>query len=271
MKSNLGIINLMKRMKTFKYALLATVLAVGATACRERVIDLYAIEPAINFVLMDNNGVIVYDPSLLYNEHNFGTSLPIPDSTNIDTLRIVVRLQGKPHPTPLNISLSVVKDGDGPMAGVRPMNPYILGAGEYEMILGVPVDRPDGDMLSGTEYKARLVFDYANSDVIRGAEELQEFSIAVTNNLTMDMLGLTMDDWEWGYEGVIGPFSFTKARVMIMVSKSTNIMNYYGYYGPSGTRLQALKDALEKYNTEISPGNPLRDENGNLVAFEPAE
>lgn len=253
-------------MKSTIYIFLWALLTLAVASCNKFEMEYYAQSAAINFMGIDNRGFPTDDPTTLKSEFNFGTTLPIPDSTNIDTLKITVRLQGKLSAEPLKISLSTMQDGDKPLATVKPLNPYFFKDSAYQIELKVPIHRPEE---RHKIYKAKLIFDYANSDLKRGVEELQVYDITIKDELTREMIGISAEDWDWDFEYLIGPYSENKARFMVMVFGTVNLYSIMPY-GPNAARINMLKTALEHYNTVVSPGNPLKDENGNLITFNPA-
>lgn len=252
-------------MKTFKYALMAAALMALAAACHKYEMKPYGEAPAINFIGSNANGSDSDDAKTLAAETNFGITLPIPDSTNVDTLNVKVRLLGKLQDTPLNIVLKVEKDGDEPMPDLVLLNPYVMPDSAYRMTLKVVVNRPAERHVT---YKAKLVVDYALSDVQAGVSELQEYGITVRDELTREMIGVSEADWADLYEAKIGPYSENKARFMVMEFDRVDLGNLM-YFGPYPAHVARLQAALEKYN-QMYPDNPLKDENGNPIKFEPA-
>lgn len=252
-------------MKTFKYTLMAAALMAVAAACHKYEMTPYGESPAINFVGTDARGSDSDDPKTLFAETNFGTTLPIPDSTNTDTLDIKVRLLGKLQDAPLKVVLKVEKDGDEPTPDIVLLNPYVMADSAYRMTMKVAVNRPAERHVT---YKAKLVVDYASSDVGAGVSELQEYVITVTDELTREMIGISEADWADLYEAKIGPYSENKARFMVMVFDEVDLGSIM-YFGPYPAHIARLQAALESHN-QLYPDNPLKDENGNLIKFEPA-
>ena len=194
--------------------------------------------PRVSFVGVDKNGSDTYDPTTL----------------------------GAPAGQPLKVSLKSVPVGGWPEAEVSFLNPYVIEDSAYRAILKVVVNRPAE---RHKEYKADLVFDYANSDVAEGIDTLRHYELTITDEVTLDMLGLYEGDWENYIAPYLGPYSENKARFMIMTLKMMNLSiltygpGYINRYKPQ------LVEALEYYNT-MNPDNHLKDENGNLISFDPA-
>jgi len=243
----------------------AVVALVCATACKEHQMEYYTVAPTINFMGLNNNGIPIDQPSALRAEVQFGNTIPIPDSTNTAILQVHVRLQGRLSDRPLRISLATESDGAAPLATVKPTNPYILEESAWQMILRIPVERPAE---RHTTYRAKLVFDYADSDVGRGVDELQEYVITVRDALTREDIGITETVWLRDIQPVIGPYSETKARFMVMAMGRRDLGTAF-MWGVNANHQNILRTALNNYNTNVSPDNPLRDENGDLVSFFP--
>ena len=117
--------------------------------------------------------------------------------------------------------------------------------------------------------RIRLLGAPANSDVAEGIDTLRHYELTITDEVTLDMLGLYEGDWENYIAPYLGPYSENKARFMIMTLKMMNLSiltygpGYINRYKPQ------LVEALEYYNT-MNPDNHLKDENGNLISFDPA-
>lgn len=252
-------------MKTFKYILLTAGIMVTALACHKYEMKPYSEPPAINFIGTNASGSDTDDPKTLRDSKNFGSTLPIPDSTNIDTLNIRVRLLGRLNPGPLNITLKAEQVDDYPLPDLVILNPYVLVDSAYRMTLKVAVNRPPQRHIT---YKAKMVFDYAASDVQAGVDELQSYEITVEDALTREMTGIDEASWTSIYQPQLGPYSENKARFMAMEFNTTDLSSAMPF-GPYPAHIARLKTALDKYNEE-NPGNPLKDENGNLITFDPA-
>ena len=148
--------------------------------------------PRVSFVGVDKNGSDTYDPTTLAASLNFGENLK-GDSISCDTMTVRIRLLGAPAGQPLKVSLKSVPVGGWPEAEVSFLNPYVIEDSAYRAILKVVVNRPAE---RHKEYKADLVFDYANSDVAEGIDTLRHYELTITDEVTLDMLGLYEGDWE---------------------------------------------------------------------------
>ena len=140
--------------------------------------------PRVSFVGVDKNGSDTYDPTTLAASLNFGENLK-GDSISCDTMTVRIRLLGAPAGQPLKVSLKSVPVGGWPEAEVSFLNPYVIEDSAYRAILKVVVNRPAE---RHKEYKADLVFDYANSDVAEGIDTLRHYELTITDEVTLDML-----------------------------------------------------------------------------------
>lgn len=230
--------------------------------CSEYEMIQYSEKNRINFVGIDKSNQDTDDPSTLNAEMNFGLHLK-GDSVNVDTLLVRVRLQGHLSASPLKIVLKADAVDGFPAAEVIFPEAYQIADSAYRAVLKVVVKRP---ALRDKEYRANLVFDYDNSDVAIGVDTLKTYRLTVRDELTLKMLKIDQEYWDQAFAPKIGPYSNVKIRFMVMTTKSTDFSTYNWL---SALRLKALRDALTAYNT-ANPGNPLKDENGNLVNFDPA-
>ena len=136
-------------------------------------------------------------------------------------------------------------------------------------LLGAPAGQPLKVSLKSVPVGGWPEVDYANSDVAEGIDTLRHYELTITDEVTLDMLGLYEGDWENYIAPYLGPYSENKARFMIMTLKMMNLSiltygpGYINRYKPQ------LVEALEYYNT-MNPDNHLKDENGNLISFDPA-
>ena len=138
--------------------------------------------PRVSFVGVDKNGSDTYDPTTLAASLNFGENLK-GDSISCDTMTVRIRLLGAPAGQPLKVSLKSVPVGGWPEAEVSFLNPYVIEDSAYRAILKVVVNRPAE---RHKEYKADLVFDYANSDVAEGIDTLRHYELTITDEVKLN-------------------------------------------------------------------------------------
>ena len=130
------------------------------------------------------------------------------------------------------------------------------------------------------EFKAKLVFDYANSDVIAGTKERQEYVITVSDELIWeDMYVSDLANWNEVCSPYLGEGGDVKLRFIYVGLKplgyNYNTVKsgcyYYVYMGrpTSGFRekyeLTYLRNSLAEYNA--SHDNPLTELDGTPVTF----
>lgn len=232
------------------------------SSCHDAEMIQYSDVPRICFIGSDNRGNDSYDATTLGASTNFGLSLK-GDTLQCDTLLVIVRLMGDVAINPLEVYLSSETLGDAEQPEFVFFNPYVIKDSAYRAVLKVGVNRPSE---RNKEYKANLIFDFAQSDVASGLDSLLRYPVTVSDEVNWEILKITEDDWETYIAPNFGPYSDTKVRFMITAMKMTDFSiltwNYYRY-------LIICQDALKHYN-EVNPGNPLKDENGNLITFDPA-
>lgn len=246
---------------------LAAGILLGTTflgSCHDAEMIEYSDVPRICFIGTDNRGNDSYDATTLGTSTNFGVSLK-GDTLQCDTLKVIVRLMGDIAVNPLKVYLSSEALGDAEQAEFEFFNPYIIEDSSYRAVLKVGVKRPAE---RNKEYKANLIFDFAQSDVASGLDSLLRYPITVTDEVNWEILQITEDDWEYSIAPYFGPYSDTKVRFMITAMKTTDFSSLT-YSWMISRYLTMCQDALNHYN-EVNPGNPLKDENGNLITFDPA-
>lgn len=248
-----------------KYGLVLLAAALCTLSCKKDEMSYYDQPYAITFLGTDNRGRDSDDPSTLNASLNFASRILDMTAEGIDTITVKLRLQGNLSDKPLRVSIYSEKDENYPFAVVKPMNPYVIDDSTYRVVIKVPVQCPAE---RHKDYKAILKFDYGNSDVIAGFNTLQTFTVTLKDEFSQSMI-TGLNYWSYDYQPVIGDYSENKVRFMIEFAQTYNFQSFFGYYGPSAAKAQELRDALKAYN-DANPGNPLKDEDGNLISFDPA-
>lgn len=234
------------------------------SSCHEAKMIEYSDIPRISFIGSDNRGNDSYEATTLGASTNFGLSLK-GDTLQCDTLQVIVRLMGDVAINPLEVYLSSEATGDAEQPEFVFFNPYVIKDSAYRAVLKVGVNRPAE---RNKEYKANLIFDFDKSDVASGLDSLLRYPVTVTDEVNWEILQITEEDWEYYIAPYFGPYSDTKARFMITAMKTTNFSTLT-YSWMVYRYLAMCQAALDHYN-EVNPGNPLKDENGNLITFDPA-
>ncbi|MEG2277747.1 MAG: hypothetical protein RSC80_07955 [Odoribacter sp.] len=247
----------------FKYLLGLILGVILLSGCHYAEMIEYNDIPRIVFVGTDKRGNDSYDVSTLHTALNFGLHLK-GDSIQCDTIEVKIRLLGDIMENPLKISLNTEPVEKYPEAVMEFLNPYSLKDSAYSATLKVVVNRPAE---RHKEYKANIVFDFANSDVAMGLDTLQYYAISITDEVTYELLKIEEEDWTNYIQPTIGVYSENKARFMIMTLKMTDF-GTLTYSWVLRRNAVLLRKALDHYN-QVNSDNKLKDENGNFISFDP--
>lgn len=232
------------------------------TACHEYKMVKYNEKPAINFAtLTDYDGEVDFSAGNLWTQYRYTYNNGIQDTLS----GVIVVVQGNLEHDPLLVTLRANAVDDALMPEVDFLRNCHIPSGSYYDSVLVVIKCPE---LSDTLYAVDIVFDYEKSDAIAGTVEKQAFRIEVYNQV-WSSLKFTAEKWEEKLAPIVGSFSRVKAKFLL---------DLYGQWGYGS--LEELAEDLEESDTaflnkklqaynDAHPGNPLKDEFGNLVVFEP--
>ena len=232
--------------------------------CNENEILVFDSEPGINFLRY--SGVLGWNETSnvgdMYFTRNFGTYI---NEWNVqtDTVYIRAKLEGKMSDKPLRVHLKYNLNPTDLELIFR--DDYQFQSNEYLIEFQIVIKRPSE--IDRTFY-AGVSFDFENSDVVAGgATDRQVFVLRVSDTFTLETAGLAEETWKNSVEPLLGAYSNVKLR-FIAFALQNRILGYLGTSGLTANNIQTINNALEAYNA-ANPANPLRDENGELVSFEP--
>ncbi|WP_280643573.1 DUF4843 domain-containing protein [Butyricimonas virosa] len=118
-------------------------------------------------------------------------------------------------------------------------------------------------------YTTKLMFDYSQSDFEAGTRERQVFNLKAEDKVSMELWGITQEDWEYEPVFFFGEWSETKMRYMITMLGCVSFMNWYYNEDSFFEALMGnvLYESLEEYKADSS-NPPLLDENtGEWIEF----
>ena len=249
----------MLRNKIYLAAACLTLLLCG---CKEEKIFVFHGDPGINFLKYDTRNGWNEVLGNLYFDINFGTFITEWEQSEY-TVYVQAKLEGMMSSEPMKIRLTYDFDPEKPHVEVLFRDDYALMPNEYITEFEIVVKRPPvRDQLFGIPVK----FDYANSDIVAGAEERQIFRLNVKDEFRFEDAGISQDLWDNMIEPVLGMYSNTKLRFMAYALQRRDLSHMAG--GVTDRDRDAIRDKLAEYN-DAHPGNPLKDENGDIVTFEP--
>lgn len=234
------------------------------TACTENKMYEYTEAPAINFMTLDKNGDYSNEESLLKRDFNFTEKLSVKETVT----DVYAQLQGKIQDHPLKVSLKVEQVDTFPLAEVHIAEQYLIFPGNYIDTLVFEVMKPQ---TSARVYKAKICFDYEQSEVQAGNIEQQEFQVTVWDNyvFSWDAMGITSESWDAVFKPYIGNWSIIKIRFMLDAAEDTDLLWLASMMADADDReyiIQALKEELISYEEK---NGTLVDEYGKPVVFEP--
>ena len=233
-----------------------------SAGCKQNEIITFSDLPGANFLRFDSREGWNETLGNLYIDRNFGIFI---DEWDIpaDTIYVQAKLEGMMSSEPIRIRLKYDYDPEQPHVEVIFRDDYAFAPGEYMAEFKIVVKRPpERDRL----FAIPLTFDCENSDIIAGAVERQIFRLNIKDEYTFQTAQITDEVWENAIEPVLGPYSNTKMRFVAYALQRWNLSGLAG--GVTLADKQTIVDKLAEYNG-AHPGNPLRDENGEIVTFEP--
>lgn len=267
----------MKLIYNFYFIALAALLF---SSCTEEEVFSFMGEPGINFTSQDYNlGDLPNSwgdpdaPEQMGYTSNFSVHYHKGQfSDKYDTIYVKAKLEGTLSDRPLRVNLAY-KPVEGYETPTLVMaKDSVIKAGEYYVRIAVLVERPQE---YDKEYKAQIVFDYENSDVVAGSMERQSIVLTASDKYELNYDNMYVDSeeaWNECYSEFLGNYGPTKARFILSVFKDATVRlymytNYYPYlpdYGFGG-KLDELREALDEYNAKHD--QPLQEADGTLITF----
>jgi len=199
----------------------------------------------------------------MYFTRNFGIFLS-DWNVQTDTVYIRAKLEGKMSNEPLRVRLKYNFNPDQPHLELVFRDDYVFKPNEYIAEFQIVIKRPPQ---TDRTFIAGVTFDFENSDLVAGgALNRQVFELRVSDTYTLENAGLVKEIWEDRIEPSLGAYSNVKLR-FVAYALQRQLLTYLGS-GVSAYDKQTIVNKLNEYNA-AHPGNPLRDENGEIVSFEP--
>lgn len=206
----------------------------------------------------------VDDVKYLEYEKNFGIN-ERGDSLLYDTLVVGVKVMGLPATYERKVVLKANPPKENALEVIFP-EAYYVPADTIMASFKVVVKRPsEHDVFYTTE----LVFDYVKSDFSAGTEERQVYKLKAQDKVSLELWGISEEEWESEPVMLFGEWSQTKMRYMMTLLECTK---FNEWYFNADNFYQALEEnlwyeSLEAYKSD--PTNPpLLDENtGDWIEF----
>lgn len=268
-------------MKTIYQYLAVAFLAFAFGACSEEEVSTFNSERGVNFVIY-NAYYDSYEDDYenLESEYNFYTDYSTQASMTLQpcSVQVGVQLEGtfSDQPVRIKVKAEAVEGYETPEVTLP--EEIIIPANEYQANFTVLCSQPKE---YEKEYKVKLVFDYANSDVVAGTKERQEYIVTVSDQtLWEDMYVENAEGWSSTYSSTLGAYGPVKIRYIFMImaknyQESYNSVrvtylytksggNYNMWYGFLGI-MDLMEEDLAAYNATLA--SPLCEPDGTPVAF----
>ena len=230
--------------------------------CNENEIIVFGDQPGINFLRYNSYNGWNDEAGDIFIERNFGLFMDQWE-TPTDTIRVWAKLEGMMSQEPLRVRLTYAFDPANPYVELVFRDDYVFKPHEYLTEFLIVVKRPpERDRV----FNINLTFDYEHSDVVPGSNDRQVFRLTISDRLTFDMLRISQELWDNMIAPSLGAYSNVKMRFMSYALQSRDFSGMAG--GVTANQRQTILNRLNEYNA-AHPGNPLRDENGDVVVFEP--
>ena len=221
----------------------------------------------INFRGRYLNGSKYYwsdDEKYLEWEKNFGMNVQ-GDSLLQDTVIVGVKIMGEIVNYPRKVVLTSEAPAENALEVIFPEEYYVpadTAVATFRVIVKRPATR-------NITYTTKLMFDYSQSDFEAGTQERQVFNLKAEDKVSMELWGITQEDWEYEPVFFFGEWSETKMRYMITMLGCVSFMNWYYNEDSFFEALMGnvLYASLEEYKADSS-NPPLLDENtGEWIEF----
>lgn len=204
------------------------------------------------------------DEKYLVWETNFGMN-KLGDSLLQDTMIVGVKIMGVKVDHPRKVVFTTNPPKENALEVVF-LEDYYVPADTGTAAFKILVKRP---ATHNTTYTTELLIDYNQSDFKAGTDERQVFKLKAEDRVSLELWGLTEEDWENEPIFFFGDWSETKMRYMITMFGCTDFLGWYweedSFYEALYGNL--LYESLEEYKSD--PSNPpLIDENtGEWIEF----
>lgn len=162
----------------------------------------------INFRGRYLNGSKYYwsdDEKYLEWERNFGMNVQ-GDSLLQDTVIVGVKIMGEIVNYPRKVVLKSEAPAENALEVIFPEEYYVpadTAVATFRVIVKRPATR-------NITYTTKLMFDYSQSDFEAGTRERQVFNLKAEDKVSMELWGITQEDWEYEPVFFFGEWSETK-------------------------------------------------------------
>lgn len=195
-------------------------------------------------------------------EKNFGVNKQ-GDSLRYDTINIGVKIMGTKTATPRRVVLTTRGPKENALEVIFPEEYYVpadTGVAVFKVVVKRPASR-------NVVWTTRLVFDYEHSDFRAGTAERQEFLLKAEDKVSLELWGMSQEEWDSEPVEFFGEWSETKMRFMMTLLGCYKFQEWFwsdecieSFYD------NTLYNALEEYKSD--PANPpLLDEHGEWIGF----
>lgn len=255
--------------------------AVFLGACSEQEVETFHAERGINFVNYTPSGDEYTDNyQKLSNEVNFFTKYAGKSGWDLqpDTIYAGLQIEGTIPDTLVRVRLKVMPVEGNELADISVPEEVDIHSGQYHAPIQI-VCRPPKEY--DKQYKAKIVVDYANSDVVAGTSERQEYMVTVSDSTIWSDLRVTSEaTYNDNYAKYTGNYGPKKTRFIFVTFGQSGPVNgtyrqlceaifYYGLMGWGGLSnsfyQQYLNQALGTYNQ--THDTPLTEPDGTVVKF----
>lgn len=268
-------------MKTIYYSCFIVLAVWLCASCTKEEIPSFMGEPGINFTSQDyslGDMPSSYrdpdDPDKMGYSTNFASHYEKGRfADKYDTVYVKAKLEGtlQDHPLRVNLAYEPVEGYETPML-VLPKD-SVIKPGEYYVRMAVLVAPAAA---YNQEYRAKITFDYANSDVVAGSEERQSVILTTSDMYEVNQENMLVGDeneWNTVYGPYIGAYGPVKVRFILSVFQDSTYRMYMltswygeGYGFALSSNLETLQTALDEYTAKYGP---LKEPDGRVVSFEP--
>lgn len=263
----------------YSYAI-ALLLAASFTACNEEEVQTFSDKPGVNFLERyesSNNVSWGNGYTNLYKAIDYFDVYASGEYEKTEgEVPVRIQLEGRLSETPLKVKFKAQPVQDfGELEIMVPEESVEIKAGEYTVDAVIKYKKPsDYDK----EFRAQVVIDYANSDVVAGTKERQAYEIRVIDEFKLEKMYLnSIDEWETYYQPYLGDYGPEKIRFVLSVLKNNFdsacwysvyyyiYPDYVSFYGIPRYMPEVIA-ALETYNNN-HPGAELKEHDGTPVTF----
>lgn len=253
----------MKIKNIYSYLLIFPIL-LATSSCKELEIETYSEERTVVFI----SETTEYGSTYLTSS-NFNTVFS-SDAVIRDSVRM--RIQGMPITEEVKIKLTTEKNDDYDLCGINFEQEYVTFTPDSSIVW---VYFNCINITEGKTTGANIIVD-PSSELQAGSIERSKYLVLAINDFTFDWdkINYTAEKYAQYMEPYIGPASYVKIKFMLYAGPYTSMSSYNTYFSYSDYYANyvttKLVTALDTYNAE-HPDEPLREEDGSLLTFAPAE